>query len=305
MAEGLEAVSTHAPAPGSDAAGGQGGGDDRDADDRRRHVSNYFRLERWEIPPPPGAVGEVALAGRSPVDLNQRGPAGGMRTGGLLTVADSLGGFLAGITVLPQWIVTTNLMATVFRVAHRGPLLLQAHVLRRGKNTVVAALDVVDEGDLAAAVAHIVMTCAVLDPGAMDLTFARPHSVPMPPAAPDAPGPEEFFGIEPGGGAVTRLQFADRLRNPWGILHGGATAMLADVAACRAVEAEGPSPRGGPVAAADAVLHYLRPAKVGPLEARCQVLGGPPDRRLVRVAIHDVGADDRLVTLGSVIVVRG
>ena len=56
------------------------------------------------------------------------------------------------------------------------------------------------------------------------------------------------------------------------------------------------------MAAADVVLHYLRPVKVGPVEARCTVLGTRAGRTSVRVAIHDVGADDRLVTLGTVTV---
>ena len=56
------------------------------------------------------------------------------------------------------------------------------------------------------------------------------------------------------------------------------------------------------VAATDVVLHYLRPVKVGPVEARCTVLGTRGGRTSVRVAIHDVGAGDRLVTLGSVTV---
>ena len=61
----------------------------------------------------------------------------------------------------------------------------------------------------------------------------------------------------------------DRLRNPWGILHGGAVAMLADEAACRAVAAVPGASGPHGVAAADAVLHYLRPVRVGPVEARC------------------------------------
>ncbi len=78
--------------------------------------------------------------------------------------------------------------------------------------------------------------------------------------------------------------------------------MLADESACRAVEAHPVHGRTGRVAAGDTVLHYLSPAKVGPVEARCQVLGGRPGRTLVRVAIHDIGADDRMVALGSVAV---
>jgi acyl-coenzyme A thioesterase PaaI-like protein len=57
-----------------------------------------------------------------------------------------------------------------------------------------------------------------------------------------------------------------------------------------------------PVAAASTVLHYLHPVRVGPAEARCVVLDGPPDQRVVRVAVHDVGADDRLCALAMVTV---
>jgi acyl-coenzyme A thioesterase PaaI-like protein len=119
------------------------------------------------------------------------------------------------------------------------------------------------------------MTSAVLDPGGMSLEFVRPVRSPMPPPTPDPQTPEEFFDIEPGEGPMTRLHLADRLRNPWGILHGVAVATLVDVAACRAVAgeradgAEG-DPRGGEgavgLAAGDTVIHYLRPARVGPVE---------------------------------------
>ena len=112
----------------------------------------------------------------------------------------------------------------------------------------------------------------------------------------------DFFCIEPGTGPVTRLRLEDQLRTPWGILHGGAVAMLADEAACRAAAASDEAVGIHGMAAADTVLHYLRPVKVGPVEARCQVIGTRGGRTAVRVAIHDVGADDRMVTLASVTV---
>jgi len=273
--------------------------------DHRGHVSEYFRLERWEIPPAEGAPDDPpsAMGGRTPVDDHQRGAGGGLRTGGLLTGLDSLGGFTSGLAVLPRWIVTTSLMATVSELAHVGPLRMRADVLRRGRNSVVTALDVVDEGAGDRHVAAATMTCAVLDPDAMTFDFRRPFALAMPEPHPAPVPPLEFFGIEPGEGPVTRLLLEDRLRNPWGILHGGAVAMLADEAACRAAVAagrHGAGPHG--VAASDVVLHYLRPVRVGPVEARCTVLGTRDGRTAVRVAVHDVGSDDRLVTLGSVTV---
>ena len=282
-----------------------------EAVDPRRHVAEYFRLERWEIPPAGGAEGFSEFGGRAPVDDHLRGAGGGLRTGALLTSVDSLGGLLCGMSVRPQWIVTTSMMATISRLSHQGPLRLHGRILRRGRNAVVAGLDVVDEGDADHPVAAVTLTCAVLDPGGMDLHFERPIVTPMPSPSPEPRAPEEFFCVEPGDGPVTRLRLADHLRNPWGILHGGAVATLADVAACRAVAADradavddhGRSEGGvARLAAADTVLHYLRPGRTGPVEARCKVLGGH-SRTVVRVAMHDVGAGDRLVAMATVAVV--
>ena len=271
--------------------------------DRRTHVSDYFRLERWELPSDGGDERPPSLGGRAPIDDHQRGAGGGLRTGGLLTNLDSLGGFTSGLAALPRWIVTTSLLATVSELDHVGPLRFRADVVRRGRSSVVTTLDVVDEGADDRHVAAATMTCAILDPGAMVLDFARPFALAMPPPQADPVRPEEFFCIEPGAGPVTRLRLEDQLRNPWGILHGGAVAMLADEAACRAAAAHGAEASGpNGLAAADTVLHYLRPVKVGPAEARCQVLGTRAGRTSVRVAIHDVGAEDRMVTLGSVTV---
>lgn len=269
--------------------------------DPRRHVNAYFRVEGREVPVEGEATDGSApslVVGRAPLDDHLRGPGGGMRTGALLTVLDSLGGLLSGLAVLPRWIVTTNLMITVAELSHRGPLRLSGRVLRRGRNAVVAGLEVTDEGHGDRPVAAATMTSAVLDPGDLALEFDRPVVLAMPPPHGDTRPPEEFFCIQPGEGPVTRLQLEDRLRNPWGILHGGALAVLVDVAACRAVT--GSRPGGPPVAASDSVLHFLRPARTGPVEARADLVGRRDGRALVRVGVHDAGADDRLVLLASV-----
>ncbi len=269
--------------------------------DPRHHVNAYFRVERWETPPSdPAADAPSEMGGRAPVDDHLRGPGGGLRTGALVTVLDSLGGLMNGLAVHPQWIVTTSMMITIAELSHVGPLRLAGRVLRRGRNAVVAALEVADEGCDDRPVAAATFTSAVLDPGGMSLDFDRPLVVPMPPPHGLRRSPEEFFCIEPGEGAVTRLVLEDRLRNPWGILHGGGLAVLADVGACRAVAG---APGGRDVAAVDSVLHYLRPARHGPVEARAEIVGRRHDRSLVRLGIHDLGADDRMVMMASVAVV--
>ena len=229
-------------------------------------------------------------------------PGGGLRTGALLTSIDSLGGFLSGLAVQPKWIVTTNMMVTRRPAGPCGAAPAARAGPAPGPQQVVAALDIFDEGDDDRPVAAALMTCAVLDPGDMQLQFDRPFVCPMPPLVPDAPGPVEFFGIEPGTGPVTRLDLTD----------ASATRGASSTAAgwpCWPTWPRAGRWKPGPtrvtparVAAGDTVLHYLSPARVGPVEARCQVLGGRPGRTLVRVAIHDVGAGDRMVAVGSVAV---
>jgi uncharacterized protein (TIGR00369 family) len=93
------------------------------------------------------------------------------------------------------------------------------------------------------------------------------------------------------------MDLADHLRNPWGILHGGALAVLVDVAAVRAAD-DG----GGPLAAGDVVLHFLNPVRTGPAEARCEAVGSRPDGCVVRVEVHDAGEGERPVVLATVLV---
>ena len=97
-------------------AAGRDGDEAVDGVDLRRHVGDYFRLERRELPS--GGEQPSAVLGRAPVDDHARGPGGGLRTGGLLTNLDTLGGFTSGLAVLPQWIVTTSLLATVSELRH-------------------------------------------------------------------------------------------------------------------------------------------------------------------------------------------
>lgn len=262
-------------------------------------VSEYFRLERREVLPPAGSRDCSELIGRAPIDEHQRGAGGGLFTGGLLTNIDSIGGMMCGLAALPKWIVTTSLMTRVIRLDQVGPLRLHGRVLRRGRHSVVGTVDVVDEGAADRPVASSVVTCAVLDPGRMELDIARPVVVPMSPPASDSPLPEEFFCIVAGSGMVTRLELADHLRNPWGILHGGAVASLADMAATRAAASV-----RGPGVSADTVLHLLSPVRVGPVEARCRIVGIRDDTTVVRVGIHDVGVDNRLAAVASVTVRR-
>jgi len=79
------------------------------------------------------------------------------------------------------------------------------------------------------------------------------------------------------------MPLAETLRNPWGILHGGAVAALVDVAAQHL--------SGG--VTTDVVLHFLAPNRVGPVRATAVPIGAGrrADGAVMRVEVRDVGAD--------------
>jgi uncharacterized protein (TIGR00369 family) len=256
--------------------------------DELGRVDGVIGLERGEV--------DGVVVGRIPIADHTRGPGGGLRAGVLLTAVDAVGGLACGLASLPAWIVSTNLMVRVGRLDHTGPLRLRATMLRKGRVATVAAVSVHDEGADDEAVAHGILTSAVLTPAGGPPRLDRP--VRISPSPLTAPGPlDAMFGIEPGQGPLTVLRVKDSIRNRWGILHGGGVALLADVAATRAV--------GGQGAAADAVVHYLRPVRSGPVEARCRVAGIRTDATVVIVSMYDRGNDDRQVALASVTVRRG
>ena len=51
-------------------------------------------------------------------------------------------------------------------------------------------------------------------------------------------------------------------------------------------------------------IHFLRLARQGPIRATSRTVGRLDAARIVRVELHDEGADEALTTLGSVVVER-
>ncbi len=141
-------------------------------------------------------------------------------------------------------------------------------MLRVGRNAVVTQVQIRDHGDGDALIADGVLTSTVLEPEGGPPDFPRPMVL----RPPDAPEPSlpllEFFGIRARGAEAVALEINDRVRNPWGILHGGATAVLVDAAATHAV--------GDDATTTDVVLHFLRPGRVGPAVAPRQCSANGP-----------------------------
>ena len=103
-----------------------------------------------------------------------------------------------------------------------------------------------------------------------------------PRSAGSLPRVAQWLGARPVAPGTIEIDLADELRNPWGILHGGVVAMLADLAAEDAAEGR---------ATTETVLHFLAPNRLGPVRARARVLGRRRDGHVARVEIRDEGAD--------------
>jgi uncharacterized protein (TIGR00369 family) len=252
-----------------------------------RDVNRVTQVALHE-PAVPASPLETHVVGEVTTLDHLRGPGGSVRAGALLTMADTIGGMCAGLTALPGWVVSTNLMLRTVPGAHVGPLALDATVLRAGRKAIVTQVEIRDAGDGGAPVADGVLTSSVLDPEGGPPDFPRPMRL-VPPESDEPILPLlEFFSVGAHADGVA-LPITDRVRNPWGILHGGATAVLVDAAGTHAV--------GEGSVTADVTLHFMRPGRVGPAVARPTVVGVRPDGHVVRIEVVDAGADDRLMAV--------
>jgi len=258
----------------ADMANGFGGGNGRD-------VSRYVRIEMREVEGAPGA--SPVLVGHAPASEHLRRPGGGVRAGALLTMLDNVGGLCGGLAALPEgWVVSTNLSARTVALDHIGPFRLDARVLRQGRASVVTAVEIHDEGAADALVVDGVLTSAILVPKDGPPQWERPLVLDAgePPTGP-SPAVPEWLGAHAVDDRTIEMPLADALRNPWGILHGGALASLIDLAAEHAT--------GG--VTTDVVLHFLAPNRVGPVRATARVIGSRADGTVLRVEVRDTGAD--------------
>ena len=227
---------------------------------------------------------DETIVGRAFAIDHLRDEHGRMRAGALLTMLDMVGGLCGGVASLPDgWVVSTNLAARIVASAVVGPVRLESAVLRRGRNNVVTSARVYDEGGSDALVANGVLTSAILVPENGPPVWERPIAIQTGAGADDSVPPPitDWLGVRPAGAGAIEIDLTDSLRNPWGILHGGVVAMLVDLASERAT---GAPPN-------DVVLHFLAPNRTGPVRASVRSLGARADGEVVRVEVHDSGAD--------------
>jgi len=248
--------------------------------DNGRDVSRYVRVELHEVEP--SDDGTPRLTGHAPASAHLRRPDGGVRTGALLTMFDNVGGLCGGLAALPDgWVVSTNLSARLVRLDHVGPFRIDARILRRGRASTVTAVEIRDEGARDMLVVDGVLTSAVLIPENGPPRWARPLVLgPGEPLPAPVPTVADWLGAHTTDETTVEMRLTDTLRNPWGILHGGALASLIDLTAEHVT--------GG--ITTDVVLHFLAPNRVGPVRATGYALGSRVDGTVTRIDVRDEGA---------------
>jgi uncharacterized protein (TIGR00369 family) len=252
-----------------------------------RSVARYLGLTMEEV----GETreGAATVLGHAPAPTYLRDADGSMAMGALLGLADSVAGLCGGLAALPGWVVSTNLMLRAVRLDVAGPLALRADVLRTGRSAVVTSVSIRDAGASDDLVADGVLTSAILVPAGGPPVYDRPLRLTAPTLDASAtPTLPDYLGTRVVDRDEVEIDVTEQLRNPWGILHGGVTAALVDLAARHAT---------GGRATTDTVLHFLAPGRVGPVAARATTIGRRADGSLVRVEVLDRGADDRLCAI--------
>lgn len=223
---------------------------------------------------------------------------GRLNPGVLACAIDGAGGVAGGMAVRPDWVVTVDLELRMLGGVSVGPARCEARCLRGGKRLAVTEVVVHDEGDGDRLAATAIVTCGVLTPDfPIPVLDREPGVVFRHDADPVDPPPfREWLGIRevpaeaPG---CLDLPLREELLNPWGMLHGGVSSILAYEAAHEAARAH----TGRTVALTDMVARFMQPGRVGPIRAEPRVVGVENGVVQVRTEIRDAGAGDRLMML--------
>ncbi len=199
---------------------------------------------------------------------------GALRAGAVTYAVDVATGIASGTAVLDRnmWVVTTDLDVHLTVPVTVGPLRVDVDLLRAGATTAVTAFSLHDEG--------------AGRPVGGGTATGRPFPFEFDRSVLEIPISQEFRAPDDRGGTIGGAPIATRLgfrvgeggsvevdleawlRNPWGILHGGVTACLIDIAG----EAAGSAAFGRGARVTSEMVRYLAPAKAGPVRAVPRVL---------------------------------
>ncbi len=242
---------------------------------------------------------------RAPVIQEMCTDQGTLSVGVMAALIDFLGGWLAINTIYPDWIATASMcLHTTARIGS-GTIVGVGSVIRAGHTNVVIEVGLGEE-----TVASSQPTASL---GSAIMTFSRlprKHDTPeMENGAEKSMQPVSFTPRESGlsqpfiekagirfpdeGAGVVEVSMSPYLRNSFGSLHGGITAILTDLAGQGAAR----KATGKKMITSDLDIHYLSQGKTGPFQTRTNVLRQTDSNVLTRVELIDQGADHRLLAV--------
>ncbi len=249
-------------------------------------------------------TGELTASTTIAVEEVIRDRRGALRIGAVTYATDVATGGAMGLAVLDRdlWTVTTDLDVHLSEPIAVGPLRIEVEVLRAGATTTVGSCALHDD-DRHRCVGGGTATGRPFpfefDRSVFDFPMGTPVDHRRDRAANGIPPGRDLaseLGFRVEEDATVEVDIADWLRNPWGILHGGVTACLVDVAG----EIAGSAALGAPVQPTGEMLRYLAPGRVGPVRAEPRVLVARDEGALVETRVVDAGAGSRLLALGVV-----
>lgn len=208
----------------------------------------------------------------------------------LISYADVIAGSHVRAMTLPQLSVTVDLCLDVVDPDAIPEIVtelaVESRMLRAGRRSYVTQTDFFLPGRRHIAVCTGSFSAISRTTNALGDPVEAPRSRPERPLL-EAPLAERV-GLEVVSAGHTRLERRSDLGNSTDSLMGGLTALLGEVAALSASEGQDSTRY-----LADRLhIRYLAPIRVGPAEARVELLAGSPGRRLVRVGVRDMGSPD-------------
>lgn len=244
---------------------------------------------------------DLTSTARLPVGPHLLGGSGEVATGALATLVDATGGGLAALAARPDWIATSGLTLHLYGPVRAEHVAAQARVVRRGRTTVVLAVDLLADADRPVGTAT--MTFALLprrDANPVMPVLDRPVHHGFAPFD-DTPPPDldTAIGVEVGPDSA-RAPVHPFVINTLGAMQGGVVATLIARAATEAATRR----LGDPTVCVDLAIDYLALGKHGPVRAEAHPVRTEPEWVQSEVAVHDEGADGRRTAVARAVAVR-
>jgi len=244
-----------------------------------------------------------ALAVTAPAVPEIRNRAGHVGAGALGVAVDVFGGTLALRAIQPDWCVTSTLDLHLLRPLARDFEVTGAP-LRSGRTSVVVDV-AVDDGSHEGPAAVACMTFTRIPRRRETIPFREPSDERTVFGNESAGLREPFLDrigcrVLDASAGVVELVVEDYVRNSVGALQGGAVVALIDAAA----EAVASARMAEDATTRDLQVHFLALGRVGPIRSRARPLAGDGERATLRVELFDTGAEDRLLSVATVVLAR-